>query len=81
MYTKVYRLEKVFREISLISSDSGVVAVFILESIEILEMSLIMIKVFMNSGVVAIFVLESTENLEMSWTMVTVSVLCLNKVD
>ena len=62
----------------LISSDSGIVAVFILESIENLKMSLTVTKVSMNFGVVS--VLEFIEISKVSWTMVTVSVLCLNLV-
>ena len=80
MYIKVYRLGKAFREILLISSDSGVVAVFVLESTEILGISLTVIKVFIDSGVVTVSALESTEISGMSWTMITVSVVCSNKV-
>ena len=55
-------------------------AVSVLESIKILEMSLTMIKVFVNSGVVAVSVLESIEISQMSMTLVAVFALCLNTV-
>ena len=65
MYIKVYRL-KVFREISLISSDSGGVAVFVLESSKISRVSMTVIEVFMDSGIVAVSALESSGILGMS---------------
>ena len=75
MYSKVYRLEKTFREILLISSDSGIVAVFVLESlycIEISALSMTAIEVFVHSGVMAIPVLDFIEILEMSLTVIKV---------